>query len=87
MNLYERVKRGDVSQCSFGFNILKESVEHRENGSTLWTIEEIDLHEVSVCTFPAYAATGVEARKEEIEAHEKREFEQWKNKMKERIKC
>src|SRR5690625_7651630 len=24
MNLYERVKRGDVDQCSFGFNILKE---------------------------------------------------------------
>ncbi|WP_278245641.1 HK97 family phage prohead protease [Mediterraneibacter gnavus] len=22
MNLYERVKRGDVDQCSFGFNIL-----------------------------------------------------------------
>ena len=87
MNLYERVKRGDVSQCSFGFNILNESVEHRENGSTLWTIEEIDLHEVSVCTFPAYADTGVEARKSEVEAHEKRKLEQWKNNMKERIKC
>ncbi|MGH2186177.1 HK97 family phage prohead protease, partial [Enterococcus faecalis] len=22
LNLYERVKRGDVDQCSFGFNIL-----------------------------------------------------------------
>src|SRR5690606_33485190 len=24
VNLYERVKRGDVDQCSFGFNILDE---------------------------------------------------------------
>ena len=27
VNLYERVKRGDVDQCSFGFNILKEDVD------------------------------------------------------------
>lgn len=27
MNLYNRVKRGDVDQCSFGFNIVKEDTE------------------------------------------------------------
>ena len=31
MNLYERVKRGDVDQCSFGFDIVKEEYEEREN--------------------------------------------------------
>lgn len=29
MNLYERVKRGDVDQCSFGFDILDEDFEIR----------------------------------------------------------
>ena len=63
MNLYERVKRGDVDQCSFGFNIVREDTEWREDGSVKWTIREVDLHEVSVVTFPAYEDTGVQARK------------------------
>ena len=29
MNLYERVRRGDVDQCSFGFDILDEEFEDR----------------------------------------------------------
>ena len=61
MNLYERVKRGDVDQCSFGFNILAEETEFRDDGSIKWIIKEIDLHEVSVVTFPAYEETGVQA--------------------------
>ena len=62
MNLYERVKRGDVTQCSFGFNIVSEDVDFRADGSIKWTIKEIDLHEVSVVTFPAYEETEVTAR-------------------------
>lgn len=54
MNLYERVRRGDVDQCSIGFNIVREDFEAREDGSVHWTITEVDLHEVSVVTFPAY---------------------------------
>lgn len=86
VNLYQRVKRGDVDQCSFGFNILKESTDFRDDGSVKWTIEEIDLHEVSVVTFPAYSDTGVQARKQEVEQHEKRQLEQRKNKLKEMLK-
>ena len=62
MNLYERVKRGDVTQCSFGFNILDEDVDYRADGTIKWTIKEIDLHEVSIVTFPAYEETEVTAR-------------------------
>ena len=51
VNLYERVKRGDVDQCSFGFNISKEETDWRDDGTVKWTIQEVDLHEVSVCTF------------------------------------
>lgn len=86
VNLYERVKRGDVDQCSFGFNIVKESTDWRDDGTVKWTIEEIDLHEVSVVTFPAYSDTGVQARKSEVEKHEKRKLEQRKNKLKERLR-
>lgn len=86
VNLYQRVKRGDVDQCSFGFNILRESTDFRDDGTVKWTIEEVDLHEVSVCTFPAYGDTSVQARKKEVEQHEKRQLEQRKNKLKEMLK-
>nr|WP_242211363.1 HK97 family phage prohead protease [Paenibacillus polymyxa] len=86
VNMYERVKRGDVDQCSFGFNILKEDTDWREDGTVKWTIREVDLHEVSVCTFPAYADTGVQARKSEVEQHRERQLQQRKHQLKERLK-
>src|SRR5690625_5002500 len=86
LNLYERVKRGDVDQCSFGFNILKEDTDYREDGSVKWTIREIDLHEVSVVTFPAYGDTSVQARMKQAEQLEQRRLEQRKSKLKERLK-
>ncbi len=86
MNLYERVSRGDVDQCSFGFNIVKESTDWREDGSVKWTIEEVRLYEVSPCTFPAYEETGIQARKAEVVNHQKRLFEARKLKLKERLK-
>ena len=67
MNLYERVKRGDVDQCSFGFDILDQETEYREDGTVHWTIKSVKLYEVSVCTFPAYEDTSVSARKKERE--------------------
>lgn len=86
MNLYERVKRGDVDQCSFGFFILDEETEYRDDGSIHWTIKKVDLFEVSVCTFPAYEDTGVSARKREAEEIKKRKTEAWKMKMHNRLK-
>lgn len=86
VNLYERVKRGDVDQCSFGFNIVAENTEWRDDGTVKWTITEIDLHEVSVCTFPAYVETGVQARKSEVAQHQERQLQQRKHELKERLK-
>ena len=87
VNLYERVKRGDVDQCSFGFNITSEETDWRDDGTVKWTITGIDLHEVSVCTFPAYEETGVQARRAEVEQHRQRLLEARKNQLRERIKC
>lgn len=86
MNLWHRVDRGDVNQCSFGFDIENEETEFREDGSVHWTITRVKLYEVSVCTFPAYAETSVEARKKEKAQLVKRENEKWKNEMREKLK-
>jgi len=86
MNLYERVKRADVDQCSFGFNILGEETNWLEDGSVKWTITEVDLHEVSCCTFPAYEETGIQARKAEVTQHLERQREQKRHNLKGRLK-
>ncbi|OEH52962.1 phage prohead protease [Oceanobacillus sp. E9] len=86
MNLYERVKRGDVDQCSFGFNILAEETDFRDDGSVKWRLTEVDLHEVSVVTFPAYADTAVQARQKDLETMKKRKLDKRKNQLKERLK-
>ena len=85
MNAYERVKRGDVDQCSFGFDIISEETDYRADGSVHWTITDIRLYEVSVCTFPAYEETQIVARSAEAEAHKKRELDAWKLRQKERL--
>lgn len=85
MNLYERVKRGDVDQCSFGFNIIDESTEWRDDDTVKWTINKADLHEVSVVTFPAYEDTGVQARHAQYEEMQERKLEQRKLGLKARL--
>lgn len=86
MNLYSRVERGDVNQCSFGFEILSEETDFRDDGTVHFTITEVRLHEVSVCTFPAYAETSVQARKEDRAHEEERLNEIWRAEMRSRLK-
>ncbi|MDL2248606.1 HK97 family phage prohead protease [Tyzzerella sp. OttesenSCG-928-J15] len=86
MNLYQRVKRGDVDQCSFGFNVLQEDTDYREDGTIKWTLRKIDLHEVTCVTFPAYEDTGIAARKKDAEKIRSERFESRKKLLKERLK-
>ena len=86
VNLYERVKRGDVDQCSFGFRILKEDTEWRDDGTVKWTIRKVDLHEVSVCTFPAYEDTGVQARRRQVDQHREKQMQQWRHNITKKLK-
>jgi len=85
VNLYERVKRGDVDQCSFGFEIVSEETDFREDGSIHWTITEVNLFEVSACTFPAYKDTNISARSAERDEIKARELMAWKEKMRGRL--
>ena len=58
-----RVKRGDISQCSIGFDILEELPPYkREDGKYVFTISRLKLYEGSICTFPAYEKTSAQAR-------------------------
>jgi len=86
MNLYARVERGDVNQCSFGFDILEEDTEYRDDGTVHWTIKRVKLYEVSCVTFPAYEDTSIQARKKDYEKIRARHIEKWKSDMKERLK-
>lgn len=85
MNLYARVQRGDVNQCSFGFDILDEETEFRNDGSIHWTIKKVKLYEVSVCTFPAYTETSVQARKDDFEAARSRRAEAYRAELRARL--
>lgn len=86
VNLYERVKRGDVDQCSFGFDIREEEADFRDDGSVHFTIREVELFEVSVVTFPAYAETSVSARKRDVAEIQKRKLDAWKITTRARLK-
>jgi len=56
------VKRGDITQTSFGFRTIKD--EWNEAGTERELIEA-ELRDVSPVTFPAYPQTKVSARAEE----------------------
>lgn len=86
MNLYERVKRGDVDQCSFGFYVRSEDTDISENGDIHWTLKDVELFEVSCCTFPAYEQTNISARAEERDNIKQRERQAWQEQMKVRLR-
>ena len=87
MNAYARNKRGDVTQASFGFDILDEETERRSDGSVHWTIKKVKLYEVSLCTFPAYQDTELKARADDLKEIKKRELEARKNDLLARIRA
>lgn len=86
MNAYERIMRGDVTGCSFGFNIESEETEYRDDGSVHWTITKVNpLYEVSPCVFPAYEATHVSARGRDLDAMKKRKLEIRKQELRKKL--
>ena len=86
MNIHARVERGDVTQCSFGFYPVREETELLDDGSIKWTLTDVELFEVSCCTFPAYKETSIQARKRDAEAIAERKADEWKARMKKRLK-
>ena len=83
MNAWHRVQRKDVTQCSIGFEIIREETESRPDGSVHWRIVEAVLYECSICTFPAYEATSISARSAQRDALAARKLQEWQQKTKE----
>lgn len=87
MNAYARIQRGDITGCSFGFDIESESTDYRDDGTVHWTINKVNpLYEVSPCVFPAYEQTNVSARGKQIETMQKRKKEVWRHTMLQKLK-
>jgi uncharacterized protein len=81
VRVMEKVKRGDVSQCSFAFTI-KDAEWETKNSKDHRKVTKIgEWYDVSLVTYPAYADTAVAARslesvkKESTEAIESRNKE------------
>ena len=58
----ESIKRGDVNQMSFAFDVIDEDVDRDEANQIIRTLKKLKLYEVSPVTFPAYPQTSVSAR-------------------------
>lgn len=60
-DLVTRMQRGDVNQMSFAFRAVRQSWD--DSGSIpLRTIEEVELLDVSIVTYPAYPETEAAVR-------------------------
>lgn len=87
VNVYERIARGDITGCSFGFEIESETADYREDGTVHYTITKVNpLYEVSPCVFPAYEKTKIASRGRDLEEIKKRSMQAWKEKMLKRVK-
>lgn len=86
MNACERIKRGDVTGCSIGFNIESEETEYHDDGTVHWTITKINpLYEISPCVFPAYEATSVSARGKQLDDMKARRLELRKQELRKKL--
>lgn len=87
LNVYERIKRGDITGCSFGFDIEKEERTITENGDVHFEIVKVNpLYEVSPCVFPAYENTRIVSRGKDVETIKQREHDVWVERMKKKLK-
>lgn len=81
-SLYQKVKRGDIDKCSFGFIPTEEECVNRSDGGDLFVVKRCELIEVSVVAFPAYENTSINARKKDFE---KSRGEYRKRKLREKL--
>lgn len=68
-DVYQAVKRGDISECSFAFTVpqggdLWESGRDADSGATIQirTLKDVDLMDCSLATYPAYPSTSADSR-------------------------
>jgi HK97 family phage prohead protease len=71
----ENARAGNFGGCSFGFEVVRDSWHYNKDDDVdERTLHQVKLHEISVCTFPAYAdGTSVSARDQAAAAMEARD--------------
>lgn len=84
VSIYHRVARGDIKGCSFGFDPVKQVSDIRDDG-THWIVTEADTAEMSVCTFPAYEQTDIQARSKDMAEMRKNSLAERKAKLKSKL--
>lgn len=60
-DIFARVKRGDIDQCSFGFYPVDEEVV-RDGNKSKFIVKDANILEVSIVTWGAYPTTQIMAR-------------------------
>ena len=83
-DLTASMARGDIDGMSFGFRVTKQEWDDTQD-PPLRTIREVELHEVSVVTFPAYDDTEVALRSLDNERAEREKAEHNKAMAQKRI--
>ena len=58
----ESIRRGDVDQMSFGFDVVDDDWAQLDDGTLVRTLRKVKLYEVSPVVFPAYPQTAVSVR-------------------------
>lgn len=56
------IKRGDITQNSFGFVILDDEWDEDNDGRKVRTLRKVKLFDISPVTYPAYPATELHIR-------------------------
>jgi HK97 family phage prohead protease len=60
-DLMESMKRGDITQMSFGFYTNKDNW-YEKDGETVRELLDVSLFDVSIVTYPAYVQTEADVR-------------------------
>ncbi|MCY8792318.1 HK97 family phage prohead protease [Bacillus inaquosorum] len=84
-DLYENLRVGNISNCSFGFMLGKDGdsfTRDQETGLPLRSLRNISkLTDVSVVTYPAYEDTDVTIAKRNLQQYEERNRNPEKEKL------
>ncbi|MCY8473298.1 HK97 family phage prohead protease [Bacillus halotolerans] len=84
-DLYENLRVGNISNCSFGFMLGKDGdsfTRDQETGLPLRSLRNISkLTDVSVVTYPAYEDTDVTIAKRNLQQYEERNRSPEKEKL------
>ncbi len=61
-DLAESIDRGDLDSTSFGFRTIDDAWAVDDEGSVIRTLKQVELFEVSPCSFAAYPDSSVDVR-------------------------